>query len=122
MQLQELQERDPGLAGRVVQQIDFQLPFWEPGLEDRSLIRHVRRISKDCGYRIYRLKEPRSIGGLRIFFFELNLTKPRRRLVATMIERASDDKTYDDPAQPHCVHIRQIVQQQERDGRLTRRR
>ena len=118
----DLQKRDPGKAGRVVEQIEFQLPFWEPGLEDRNLIRHVRLMSSDCKYRIYRLKEPRAIPGLRVFFFELNRTKPRKRFVATMIERTTDDATYDDPRQPHYKIIRDYVLEAERDGRLSRRR
>ena len=118
--LREMQERDPGMAGRVLAQIEAELPFWEPGLENRDTIRHVKAISDDCKYRIYRLKERRSV--LRTFFFELNKTKPRRRFVATMVERGTDRETYNDTQQPHCKLIREYVLQAERDGRLSRRR
>lgn len=121
-QLAELVDRDPGLAGRLIEQIEHQLPFWEPGLEDRSLIRHVKRISKECRYPVYRLKDPRAIGKLRVFFFELNRTRARLRFVATMLERGSDDETYDDPKQPHCQLIRDLISEEERGGRLSSRR
>ncbi len=105
-----------------MEQIELQLPFWEPGLEDRNLIRHVKKISRHCGYRIYRLKEPRAILGWRVFFFELNRTRPRRRFVATAIERGTDDQTYDDVGTEHCKLIRRLVIEEETAGNLSRRR
>lgn len=116
----ELQETDPGIVGRMMAQIGLQLPFWEPGLEDRDRIRHVKSISKHCKYKVYRLKDP-AISGWRVFFFELNLTKPRKRFVATAIQRGTDDETYD-PKAEHCRLIERLIREEEAAGRLTRRR
>lgn len=105
-QLADLQTNDPALHGKMIAQILKHIAGWSKGSEDKKILKHCFRISRECGADVFRLSVKPEIQKWRVFFYELDLRKPPKRRIEEVIQCTDHTQCYDTPTEPHVIRLR----------------